>query len=318
VSDADPFKAAFLSCKNLFWDGWKAEGIWLRPGTSYSEWERHCAPRNTNGNAWNGIGVFQELVDAFRMSNGKPISDASAGYTETGFAPANPGYYVTNTSNMYVGREPRFYVDITFNGATIPTVPKSGETYVGFFFTGNSGKNGAPRDWPKPGYTARKNVHPNTNYNPGTSVNRPAMMIRLAEIYLNYAEALNEAEPGHGDVLTYLNFVRERGGLPSLAGGLSQAEMRREIHLERQIELAFEGHRYFDVRRWKVAGQPEYHQGGAFYGMNMDKGSSLTDPAFYQRTITLIRAAWARKNYFWPAPQSEIDRNRQLVQFPGY
>ncbi|MBC6491346.1 RagB/SusD family nutrient uptake outer membrane protein [Flavihumibacter stibioxidans] len=315
----DPFLAGYYSSRNLFWNGWKQEAIWTRASSNYwSEWERHCAPRNTQGNAWNGIGVFQELVDAYRMADGKGIKDGSSAYTEEGFASGKPGFYADNTSKMYVGREPRFYAHITFNGATVPVVAKSGQTYVGYFFTGNSGKQGAPRDWPKTGYTARKNLHPNTNFNPSVSVGRPAMLIRLAEIYLNYAEALNEYQPGHGDVLLYLNKVRTRAGLPALEAGLSQDEMREHIRTERRIELSFENHRYFDVRRWKVADQPEHHQGGAFYGMNMDKGTALGDVAFHQRTVALTKSAWDRRNYFWPVPQADIDRNKQLVQFPGY
>ena len=144
------------------------------------------------------------------------------------------------------------------------------------------------------------------------------MLIRLAEIYLNYAEALNEYQPGHGDVLLYLNKVRTRAGLPALEAGLTQEEMREHIRTERRIELSFENHRYFDVRRWKIADKPEHHQGGAFYGMNMDKGSALGDVAFHQRTVVLTKSAWDRRNYFWPVPQADIDRNKQLVQFPGY
>ncbi len=315
----DTFLAGFNSSRNLFWNGWKQEGIWLRPSTSmFYGWEQHSAPRNTEGNAWNGIGVFQELVDAYRMEDGKAITDASSAYTEAGFAPARPGFYVDNTSNMYVGREPRFYAHVTFNGATLPTVPKAGQTYVGFFFTGNSGKQGAPRDWPKTGYTARKNIHPSSQFNPVTSVGRPAMLIRLAEIYLNYAEALNEYQPGHADILVYLNKVRKRAGLPALESGLSQDQMRDHIRNERRVELSFENHRYFDVRRWKVADQSEYHQGGPFYGMNMDKGTSLGNVEFHQRTVVLTRSSWDRRNYFWPVPQADIDRNKQLVQFPGY
>lgn len=318
-TNADPFMAAFNSTRNLFWNGWKQEGIWLRPSSNYFyEWERHCAPRNTQGNAWNGIAVFQELVDAYRMENGLEIDHPASGYSETGFAISKSGFYAADVSNMYVGREPRFYAHITFNGASLPTVPRAGESYVGFYFSGNSGKQGAPRDWPKTGYTARKNIHPSSQYNPVTSVGRPAMLIRLAEIYLNYAEALNEYQPGHADILSYLNSVRERGGIPPLTAGLSQSEMREAIQQERRIELSFEGHRYFDVRRWKLAENPAHHQGGAFYGMNMDKGNGLGNVEFHERTIALTRSQWDRRNYFWPVPQSEVDRNKQLVQFPGY
>jgi hypothetical protein len=321
-ANADPFRAAFLSVKNLYWNGWQTEGIFLRPANAVNDggagWSRHCAPRNSNGTAWNGMGVVQELVDAYRMINGKGINETGSGYTETGFTTAKAGYYVGNTSNMYVNREPRFYADITFSGSEVPVVPTSGHTYVGFFYTGNSGKQGAARDWPKTGYTARRNIHPNTNFGTSAFVNRPAMMIRLAEIYLNYAEALNEYAPGNPDVLVYLNLVRQRAGVPDLPTGLSQAEMRTQIQTERRLEFAFEGHRYFDVRRWKIAHTPENHQGGAFYGMNMDQGTALNSTGFYQRTVAVTRAAWKKKNYFWPVPQSEVDRNKQLAQFPGY
>ncbi|HMP94935.1 MAG TPA: RagB/SusD family nutrient uptake outer membrane protein, partial [Phnomibacter sp.] len=200
----------------------------------------------------------------------------------------------------------------------IPVIAQSGQSIVEFFDTGNSGKRGAARDWPKTGYTARKNLHPSTNFATSSFVNRPAMLIRLAEIYLNYAEALNEFQPGNPNILVYLNAVRERAGLQPLAAGLSQSEMREQIHLERRLELSFEQHRYFDVRRWKKANTSSDKQGGPLFGMNMDKGSAINDPSFYQRTVAVTRAQWSRKNYFWPAPQSEIDRNKMLVQFPGY
>ena len=103
-----------------------------------------------------------------------------------------------------------------------------------------------------------------------------------------------------------------------MVAGASQAEMRKQIHLERQIELIFEGQRYWDVRRWKVANTPEQHQGGQFHGMNIEKGSSLSDPEFHKRIVAFTRAQWDNKFYFYPVPQSEIDRNKKLVQFPGY
>lgn len=79
-----------------------------------------------------------------------------------------------------------------------------------------------------------------------------AIYARLAEIYLNYAEALNEAKGPIDEVYKYVNLIRNRSGLPNLRIGLSKEEMRERIHHERRIELAFEaGHRYFDCHRWK-------------------------------------------------------------------
>ncbi|WP_311196117.1 RagB/SusD family nutrient uptake outer membrane protein [Antarcticibacterium sp. 1MA-6-2] len=161
-------------------------------------------------------------------------------------------------------------------------------------------------------------MHPTWSLNPYINVSRPAMLIRLAELYLNYAEALNEAEPGNPEILEYLNRLRTRSGLPELEPGLSQSQMRDEIRLERRIELSFEGHRYFDVRRWKIPDEQGSNQGGPFYGMNMDKGTYLSDPEFHSLTISFTRTPWRNRYYFMPYPQREMDRNRELVQFPGY
>lgn len=319
VNNTDPFRAAFLACKNLFWDGWRSEGIWLRTSNGISTYERYVAPRSTQGTGYNGLAAVQQLVDDFRMRDGSSIQQNPT-YREDAYAEAATAYYVEGTNLMYANREARFYANITFNGSVSPTVPKSGEknARVEFFNSGTSGKSGVPRDWPKTGYTARKNLHPTYSANPAVNVARPTMLIRISELYLNYAEALNEADPGNPTALQYLNAIRMRGGIPALAEGLSQEELRNEIRLERRLELCFEGHRYFDVRRWKIPDLPGSRQGGVYYGMNMDAGNSLSDPKFHTRVEAFSRAPWQRKYYFMPYRQNEIDRNKQLVQFPGY
>jgi starch-binding outer membrane protein, SusD/RagB family len=172
--------------------------------------------------------------------------------------------------------------------------------------------------YPKTGYLVRKNTNSSRNLqtNAGNVV-RPAMYIRLAELYLNYAEALNESSPGHPDILTYLNAVRVRGGIPALPSGLNQATLRTLIQRERCIELAYEGHRFFDVRRWKIVTQPEGRQGGEFYGMNVFAGTSLSDPAYYARTRTSTRV-WNERYNLFPIPQSEVGKNLNMVQTLGY
>jgi len=318
VTNADPFRAAFLSSRDLYWDGWRKEGIWVRPSSATVNWEKRTSPRCVAGTAFSYMGVTQELVDAFRMTSGMTIQQ-DPNYTETGFTTAGNEYYVAGTSKMYQGREPRFYAFVTFNGSVIPGAPKAGMTRVEFYNTGNSGRAGAPRDWSKTGYTIRKNIHPTFSITPAVNVTRPAMYIRLAELYLNYAEALNESNPGHSDILKYLNAIRNRGGLPSIvAGTLSQEQMREAIRKERQIELAFENHRYFDVRRWKVADKAGYYQGGPYTGMDVTKGTTLSDAGFHTRTVAVRRAGWNNRFYFLPFLQSEMDRNTQLVQLPGY
>ena len=321
VTNADPFVAAFNSYRDLFLTGWSTEGIWTRAVTVYQTWENDAAPRAANGTTTNAaLSVPQEMVDRYRMINGKAINEAGSTYTETGFtATAKTGYYVTGTSNMYVNREPRFYNSITFNGAAIPFVARTGQTYVQYWPEGNSGNgNGSEVRFPRTGYLVRKNTNPARNLsNNAGNVVRPAMYIRLAELYLNYAEALNESDPGNADILTHLNAIRTRGGIPALSAGLSQADMRKQIQMEKCIEMAYEGCRFFDVRRWKIATTPEGRQGGDFTGMNVMTGTGLTDVSFYVKTRTSTRI-WDNKYYIFPILQSELNKNFAMVQAPGY
>jgi len=314
---ATAFETAFLSTRDVFWDGYQKEGIWIRPKTNRYQWEAHASPRAVTGTPYNGLALVQELVDDFRMENGESI-DQSATYNEDTYSGTETKYFAKGVNTMYTNREPRFYAYVTFNGSPIIGSPKSGMKWVEFYPEGNSGRNGAPRDWPKTGYTARKNIHPTFSLNPTNETNRAAMLIRLSELYLNYAEALNESQANHPDILKYLNAVRTRAGLPTLKTGLSQAKLREEIRMERRIELCYEGKRYFDVRRWKVADVEGYQQGGNFYGMDMNKGTTISSPEFHKRVPAVIRAKWNDRNYFMPWHQMEIDRNKQLVQIPGY
>jgi len=134
--------------------------------------------------------------------------------------------------------------------------------------------------------------------------------------YLNYAEALNEVEPGHPDILYYVNQIRERAGIPRLTS-TGQEEMREAIGRERRVELNNEsGIRYLDIRRWKIGEQTLNRD---FTGMNY-YGSEYSDDennpqAFFKRTVYQKRV-FTKKNYWFPVPQSEIDKNPNLVQNP--
>jgi hypothetical protein len=321
VNNADPFLAAVNSVRGLFLTGWSDEGIWIRTVTAYAAWELDAAPRAANGTATNAVlSLPQEMVDRYRMINGKRIDEAGSNYVETGFVTAaRANFYVAGTSNMYVNREPRFYANVTFNGSTVPFVPKTGQTSVQFWPTGNSGNaNGSQSQFPKTGYLVRKNTNVSRNLqsNAGNVV-RPAMYIRLGELYLNYAEALNESDPGNTDILVYLNAIRTRGGIPALVGTFTQSEIRFLIQRERCIELAYEGHRFFDVRRWKIATAPEGQQGGEFTGMNVFAGTALNSTDYYVRTRTSTRI-WLPRYYLLPLPQQEVNRNFKIVQTIGY
>jgi hypothetical protein len=143
------------------------------------------------------------------------------------------------------------------------------------------------------------------------------MLLRLGQIYLDYAEALNEYEPGNPDILTYLNLIRKRAGVPAYGNAsgqipvsTDQSIMRSIIRRERQVELSFESVRYFDCHRWKIAMETDNEP---VRGMNMYADGS----AFYQLT-TVADRTFRQRDYLWPIPNDEILKNSLLVQNPGW
>lgn len=320
----------FMSYQNLFltrYDEGNTEILFARPGGSeYGEYEKHATPAASGGSG--GLGVTQSLVDAFFMENGLPINDDDSEYVETGFSVSDETRDNTvwdtevnggaiskkDTYNMYCHREPRFYITVSYNNSYFTQ-----EKRVFNFFNG-SADNPHTHDAPQNGYLIRKKISPDLNVKQGTYKYRPGIVYRLGEAYLNYAEALNESDPGNGDILVYLNKIRERAGIRQYTTGATdenfihvdlndQAEMRKLIRAERRVELSCEGIRYDDLRRWKEA---ENVLNGDFYGMNF---SGRDKSSFYVRTPYLKRVY--KKAYYWfPIHQSEIDKNDKLVQSP--
>ncbi|WP_207436041.1 RagB/SusD family nutrient uptake outer membrane protein [Sabulibacter ruber] len=313
----------FLSYRDLFLDPWNSEWIFARNSNSLSSYERSLTPRLANGFA--SMGATQKLVDTYHMANGEapilgynsdgsPVINSSSGYSETGFSTTAGKYTKAKTFNMYVNREPRFYASVIYSGGNwINTTSSLGVREIELWFKGESGKGGS-HDYSETGYLFRKNVHPDSNPRESKYVARPLVMYRYAEVLLNYAEALNEFNPGHPDVLRYLNMIRERGGIPGYASDNGKSGMRERIWRERRVELAMEHLRYFDTRRWKIAEQTD---AGPFWGMNVNAGSSATDPAFFQRTVFEHRV-FRKAFYLFPIPQREIERNPNAVQNPGW
>lgn len=319
----------FMSYQNLFltrYDEGNTEILFARPGGSeYGEYEKHATPAASGGSG--GLGVTQSLVDAFFTENGLPINDDSE-YVESGFSGSDEtrdntvwdtevnGGAITKsgTYNMYCHREPRFYITVSYNNSYFTQ-----EKRLFNFFNG-SADNPHTHDAPQNGYLIRKKISPDLNVKQGTYKYRPGIVYRLGEAYLNYAEALNESDPGNVEILYYLNKIRERAGIRQYTTGATdenyihvdlndQAEMRKLIRAERRVELSCEGIRYDDLRRWKEA---ENVLNGDFYGMNF----SGKDPSsFYVRTPYLKRVY--KKAYYWfPIHQSEMDKNDKLVQSP--
>jgi hypothetical protein len=324
----------FMSYQNMMFakGNQNKEILFARPDVNRYEYDKHSQPRGTGGNG--GLGITQSLVDAFFMKNGRAITDPGSGYVEKGFS-AQPEVRNTKwlecqgdqagregqvtlagTYNMYCNREARFYVSVLYNRAWFR---REGRTTR---FMQNEWDGGPTHDAPQNGYLLRKKVHPDFDPRSGANPYRPGILYRLAEAYLNYAEALNEAEPNNPGIFTYLNLVRERAGLPGYGAGTGQiplagqGEVREAIRRERRVELNNEGLRWNDIRRWKMG---EATLDGNFYGMNYN-GSQVSDDennpqAFFKRTV-YQRRRFSKKNYWFPVPQSEIDKNSNLVQNP--
>ncbi|MDR1517253.1 MAG: RagB/SusD family nutrient uptake outer membrane protein [Dysgonamonadaceae bacterium] len=269
------------------------------------------------------LNPTQEMVDAYLMANGQvpitgytnngltPTINTASGYEETGYiaAEGSGGWCPAGVRKMYANREPRFYASIKFTGQ------RWLGTTCDFWYTGKDGRKGAGSDYCKTGYLIAKIINPNANPATGQGYERKAwLFMRLAEIYLNYAEAINEAE-GPAKAYPYVNRIRARAGIPDLETGLSKDQMREAIHRERRIELAFEGQRYWDVRRWGTA---EKTESLPIHSMNIMAGTGLQDDAFYERVKCEDRV-FEKKHYWFPIPQSEVNiTERSLVQSPGY
>jgi hypothetical protein len=178
-------------------------------------------------------------------------------------------------------------------------------------FTG--GKDGKPiANATKTGYYLNKYVNSAINLITGTTSVHSWIFIRLPEIWLNYAEALNECQPGAANIKTYVDNVRKRTGvaMPVLPAGLSQSQMRDAIRHERRIEFAFEDHRFWDVRRWML--------GTAYFNVPL-KGIKITKHIGAPRSfevITVENRVFEPKMYLYPIPQNEIFIASGLIQNP--
>tara|TARA_R110000751_G_scaffold12931_2_gene44132 strand:+ start:31 stop:456 length:426 start_codon:yes stop_codon:yes gene_type:complete len=141
-------------------------------------------------------------------------------------------------------------------------------------------------------------------------------MMRLAELYLDYVEALNEYAPSDPDILIYLNKIRSRAGIPEygsieLEAPATQQEMREAIHKERRVELYAESVRYFDVRRWKTADEV---LAGPTHGMDIN---ARAEEDFYNIKPFETRV-FRPQDYLWPIPQDELNATPSLTQNPGW
>ena len=270
---------------------YNAEVIFASQTNNTNTIELNNAPISYDG-ARGRTNPTQDLVDAFDMkTTGKPVSDATSGY---------------NPQNPYANRDPRMDLFIIRNGATFKSTAV--ET-----FTGGKDNNPGNVNSTRTGYYMRKFLSESAYWGVGSAVNvrRTWVLFRYAEILLNYAEALNEAQGPVANVFTYVNLVRARATMPALPVGLTKEQMRDRIQKERRVELCFEDHRFFDVRRWKLGNQ---FFNTPVSGMRITKTGATLSYATFQADTRLF----TDKMYLYPFPQTELNKSTKLKQNPGW
>lgn len=254
-----------------------------------------------NGNSGNC--PTQSLVDAYEYKdNGET------------FAKRHPGTINVTDESPYDGLDPRFALTIVKNGDTWPSNGVQAITIESY----NGGFNGAPKyNATTTGYYLRKYVDGNcvTTYNNASMRRHTWIVFRLAEVYLNYAEAMfnyyQDAET-QGDLgmsaNEAINVLRNRPDIqmPNFSGSDGFIERYRR---ERMVELAFEDHRFWDVRRWKIGASVFASVQGA--DLNLENGDIILSRKTIERS-------WDDKYNLFPIPQSEIQKNPKLTQNPGW
>ncbi len=259
------------------------EAIFVRRyGSGYSFETDNYSVGFDNGNS--GTTPSQNLVDAFETKSGKAFD-----WNDRKMA-----------DDPYADRDPRLGFTVLTNGSTFK------DRTMEIFEGGRDGKGVVNAT--KTGYYLRKYVDPEVNLLQGRGTVHAWIIFRLAEIYLNYAEAMNEAygpSDAHGYGMTALeavNMIRRRRSveMPAVPSTVSQDELRQRIRNERRVELAFEGHRMFDVRRWMIA---EETLGAPLKGVDIQQNSQ----SYIYTPKTVENRTFEAKMYFYPIPQTDLN-----------
>ena len=391
VKKADPYKSCFYSAIGRV-DNEEMIFLRTNANNdSYIIKPRHTGISGNVDRGAGTYSIPLQFIDLFFMSNGKRIDDVEQKPISqvTTFKADDPVYPVYDTQNLtskdkdgndiamnarnslsttkYVDRfssynyftpgsgkgimkqfycrEPRFYLAVTFQNRRWD-YDQANTYYTDMSFNGNSGSDGKTHDYPIFGTIVRKLYWEKESNIDG------AVMLRLGEVYLNYAEAC--AQLGENkEALKYVNLIRSRAGINEYAlnraeegtkdarnkGKIYVGDLDRDqelllkvIYRERLIELSYESKHYFDVRRWGVADMaegdgwvyPTWHKGGEggdMIGFNVNNEGSDAEKAnslnFYKRVKTQHRIFTKRMSLF-PIPQEEVNRDKQIVQNEGW
>jgi hypothetical protein len=262
----------------------------------------------------------QNFVDCFEMSNGKRIDEGGSGYDPT---------------RPYVNRDPRLEATVFHHGSRWGRADQGEERLVDVHFNSATDRGADYREsmgGTYTGYYLKKYVNPSLILKAPSNFPHAWIIFRHAEILLNAAEAINEAD-GPAEAYQYVNQVRTRPGVEMpLYSGMSKEEFRTRIRTERRIELSFEDHRFFDLRRWRAydgvtagneTGKPRYQQLLNMYGVQVTLAGPTATYTFTGAPGTPgndmdLRVFNNPKNYYFPIPDSESKRAPRLGQNEGW
>ncbi|MCT4586324.1 MAG: RagB/SusD family nutrient uptake outer membrane protein [Carboxylicivirga sp.] len=336
-----------LTLRNTITDRFNSELIWGLGNTWVRDLQTWCQPRFTSdhSNRFNETRKSHaptlNVVETFYTKNGVPIKEDETWEYTNRYEPVkveealadDHKYSLQNgytTAKLHTYREPRFYAYVGFDGGKWFSLETKDAEDIPFLNTKAgqlSGKAGQEL-YSITGYFTKKLV----NYENVITTTQQSIVdytfpiIRLSDLYLMYAEALNEfKDKPDAEVYKYIQLVRHKAGLDKGSDLVTtwqsysnikdkptrKAGMREIIQQERMIELAFEGHRYWDLRRWKLA--DEYFN-EPIRGWNI-AGAEIND--FYQVKNIFMRN-YLKKDYLWPISSYELLRNPKLVQNPGW
>lgn len=279
------------------------EVVMMVIGDASRTFEQNNFPvRFTEGTRTGATAVFpsQNLVDAFETVSGYAVT-----LTDDGWKSDDPAF---DPSEPYSGRDPRFYRTVladgmAFKGSVI-------ETFEGGQDDAEVTAGGTPT-----GYFLRRYIQESTSFTPGSTVTNKHHWIvyRYAETLLSYAESMANAFPedmNHTDsefpysALWALNQVRANAGMPQVPY-CEYEEFMQRLRNEWRVEFAFEDHRFWDVRRWKIAGDTQRELSGVKILMNEEGEKSYYRQVYETRT-------WTDRMYFYPIPQAELHKNGNL------
>lgn len=348
LSDSTKTLVAIRNSVSVKWNG---EIIWANTNSMSTSAQQNATPPGiiagkypgTTGNQ-NTLGKYSatiKMAEMYYSRNGLPLSeDKTYNYAERYKLRVvtdeykyymQPGY---TTVGLHFDREPRFYASLAFDGGlwygqgSLDDKDqnllqcRAGQLQI----SATTIRTGVTGYWPKKLVNYESTVATSAS---GYSLEQyPWPIIRLADLYLLYSEALNEAygPSGSGDEngspYTWINKVRQRAGLLSVEEAWEnfavhksfyqqQSTLRDIIQQERSIELAFEGQRFWDLRRWKTA---HLELNNPITGWDYQQSS----PEYYYRKRVLFNQTFMTRDYLWPIPDDEILVNRNLTQNYGY